>query len=160
VLQVDQKSRLYNAGRPAKQGISPALLPWPTSHTSGGTRRSRAPRGTVIWPCCVLRWPQKPFGPGYGAAVTHTDMARTRRAGARARSERRTRCHISDVCARSSPCGTGLRLSQRIVPKNVHRHEVAEESRFARQPIATCGPAGQCRAASVRLRPKVVEAGW
>jgi len=46
-----------------------------------------------------------------------------------------------------------------FVPKNVQQHEVAEESRFARQPIATCGPAGQCRAASVRLRPKVVEAG-
>jgi len=52
VLQVDRKSRLYNAGCPAKQGISPAL-PWPTSRTPGGTRQG--PRAAGNSHLAVLR---------------------------------------------------------------------------------------------------------
>jgi len=87
-----------------------------------------------------------------GRPATHTDMART--------TSRRLAANGGHVvtsvvpAARSSPDGTGLRLSQRIRAENLCRPGRAEERRFAPQPIATCGPAGQCRAALVRLRPK------
>src|SRR3954462_3976685 len=90
-----------------------------------------------------------------GRPATHADMARM--------TSRRLAANGGHVvtsvvpAARSSPDGTGLWLSQRIRAENLCRPGRAEERRFASQPIATCGPAGQCRAALVAT--EVVEAG-
>src|SRR5215207_4408518 len=87
-----------------------------------------------------------------GRPATHTDMARTtsRRSQRTADTLSHQACQLLDPL----PAELGSGCPSASVRKNLRRHGRAEECRFAPQPIATCCPAGQCRAALVRLRPK------
>jgi len=152
VLQVDQKSRLYNAGRPAKQGISPAL-PWPTSRTPGETRQGPRAAGNshlAVWRHAMA---VETVWSGLLGAPQRIPIWRGRR---RAGSQRTADTLSHQWCLLLDPLPTepGSGCPSGSVRKNLRRHGRAEERRFAPQPIATCGPAGQCRAALVRLRPK------